>query len=184
MGAFIGPWLQRLTLPAAAIFIGSALAAPHLDAGIADGACHVFQGNAAGNDPTGSLEITLCREDRRVDGWLRWRGQSGQSLSHLRGVVDARARVRLVDMEAIVDAPNPGWVFCYDDIYDLRFDADKNALRGRFDSSACNDHGSIQLARGPALPSRQAAFAQATRMFDADDAPQLAPRSFDCLPGD
>lgn len=138
---------RKMLLPLGAAFLGAWAFVPP-EVGIADRACHVFEGQAEGNDPTAQMSFYLCRAGDRVEGHQSWRGQSGHSASLIEGRVDADGHIHLWGAEPLLDEPNPGWTFCYDDTYDLVWDADEGALVGRFASAACEDRGEIVLARG------------------------------------
>jgi len=54
--------------------------------------------------------------------------------------------VRLRDVRFEVSEPELGWRFCLIDHYKLR-PIGRERLSGRYDSSACNDHASVELLR-------------------------------------
>ena len=144
-------WLRSLVLPVAAIGMGVWMFAP-APVALDDGSCRQFEGAAGGNDPSARLEFTLCRNGADITGHLTWSGESGESASELHGHLTSEGRLVLADIRPLVDRPNDGWVFCYDDRYDLGWNAEKSTLIGTYRSDGCNDTGEMRLTRTPRSP--------------------------------
>jgi hypothetical protein len=134
--------LRKLWLPALAIAIGASFATglEPLDAGT----CRAYEGGVSGNDPDARTTLVLCRADDRVYGRLRTEGRSGVSVGEVVGELDEDGRtLSLVGIDALVNEPNPGWMFCYDDVYALRWDPSAQRLSGTYRSEACDDTGTL-----------------------------------------
>ena len=133
--------VKRIAVPALALAFGAQLAASM--AIVPDGTCRSFEGGLSGNDPDAATTMILCRSDDRLYGRLRVEGASGVSVGELVGEVGPAGRIVLVDIDALVDEPRPGWRFCFDDLFDLRWDPVAQRLAGTYRSDQCDDSGTI-----------------------------------------
>jgi len=108
--------------------------------------CTHWRGTVSGNDPSVSVTATLCPAAKnRVTGTLVWESKrSGTNTRTLEGTRSGGA-FTLRDV-ALTGTPNPGWVFCKIDRYDLVLSGD-DKLDGTYHSSACRDNATIELAR-------------------------------------
>lgn len=132
---------KRLVFPALAVALGVQIAAPLTL--VADGTCRSFEGGLSGNDPDAATTVVLCRSDERLYGRLRVEGTSGVSVAELVGEVRPSGHVVLVDVDALVDEPRPGWMFCFDDVFDLSWDPLAQRLSGTYRSEQCDDSGTV-----------------------------------------
>ena len=108
--------------------------------------CELWRGTSSGNDPTVQLEVRLCATGTALHGVIQWSStRSGWNRRSLAGeALDGGARVVMRDLAILEQLPQPGWMFCTVDRYELvRSPAD--VLAGRYDSEACTDHGRIDL---------------------------------------
>lgn len=135
---------HRLALPALAIALGALLSAELTL--VADQSCRRFLGSSSGNDPTGVATLDLCRDGERLWGLMRVEGQAGVAVGELVGHVDDEGQIRLVDIGAVVDRPNTGWMFCFDDVYQLRWKPLQGRIVGEYRSEECDDVGQVTLA--------------------------------------
>lgn len=132
---------RKLALPGLAIALAALLGspAPLVD----DGTCRSFEGGLSGNDPDAEATLVLCRCGERLHGRLRVEGMSGVSVSELAGDLSPAGQVRLVDTHGMVDRPQPGWAFCFDDVWELNWDPYGQRLSGTYRSEQCDDLGTI-----------------------------------------
>lgn len=134
---------RRLALPGLALLVGASFSTSM--AFLEEGTCRRFEGRAAGNDPDGFATLDLCRDGDRLWGLLRVEGQAGVSVGELVGSVDRLGNVDLTDIDAVVDKPNDGWMFCFDDVYDLEWDPITRTVSGTYRSEECDDSGRVLL---------------------------------------
>lgn len=128
--------------PALALTLGALLYAPGVL--VEHGTCRTFDGGASGNDPDADTTLVMCRCGDRLYARLRVEGQAGLSVSELFGHLEGERAV-FHDARPLVDRPNPGWTFCYDDSYELTWDARANRLSGSYRSEQCDDTGTLML---------------------------------------
>lgn len=135
--------LRRLALPGLALVLGTCLSSSM--SLLEDHTCGRFWGLAGGNDPDGRAVLDVCRDGERLWGLMRVEGRAGLSVSEVVGTVDPRGRIRLVDIDAVVDAPRAGWRFCFDDVFDLEWDPITRQVSGHYTSELCDDAGFLRL---------------------------------------
>jgi len=133
--------VKRLAVPLLGLALGAQLATSMTM--VQDGTCRSFDGGLSGNDPDAATTMVLCRSDDRLYGRLRVEGASGVSVGELVGEVGPAGRVLLIDVDALVNDPQPGWMFCFDDLFDLRWDPVAQRLAGTYRSEQCDDTGTI-----------------------------------------
>jgi hypothetical protein len=132
---------RKLALPILAVALGAQLGGPLVM--VQDATCESFEGGLSGNDPDAAATLVLCRSDDRLYGRLRVEGSSGVSVGELIGEVGADGHVVLADTGPLVDEPRPGWMFCFDDVFDLTWDPLAQRLAGTYRSEQCDDTGTI-----------------------------------------
>ncbi len=117
--------------------------------------CELWRGGASGNDPTVLVEVSLCGAgDGRITGRLQWSSlRSGWNLRRIEGrwSTDGRRQLSLRDVEILEERPEPGWMFCVIDRYDLT-PVRPGRLEGSYVSRRCDDHASIWLERQESPP--------------------------------
>lgn len=108
--------------------------------------CELWRGAVSGNDPSVLVEARLCPEGDRVRGVLQWSStRSGWNRRSIEGAWDAgRTHLTMRDLAVVEQRPQPGWVFCPVDHYDLTRPAPVT-LTGTYDSAACRDHATVSL---------------------------------------
>jgi hypothetical protein len=134
---------RKLALPGLAIAFAALLApAPFLE----DGTCRGFDGGLSGNDPDAEATLVLCRCGERLYGRLLIEGVSGVSVAELRGELTGSRGIHLEDSRGLVARAEPGWTYCFDDVWDLSWDPFGERLSGTYRSEQCDDSGTLRLA--------------------------------------
>jgi len=136
---------KRLALPALAILLGASLYMERSRVMVANHDCRSFVGVVSGNDPSARAELELCNVNGQYEGTLKMRGESGYSEAHLEGRFMCDGRLHLVDQGPLTAAPADGWAFCFDDVFTLGWDAERERLTGSFSSEECDDAGRVLL---------------------------------------
>ena len=136
---------KRLALPALSILAGSFLASSQ--AMVQDHTCARFEGRLGGNDPCAFASFDVCRDGDRLWGLLRSEGQSGVSVSELSGEMGLLGVAKLRTIDMVVNQPNPGWTFCFDDVVEMQLDPISRQLHGTYSSMACSDSGEIRMRK-------------------------------------
>jgi len=108
--------------------------------------CELWLGEAHGNDGV-RINLRLCPgEGGSLTGELQWSGEeSGWNVRAVEGT-RAGAQIRLRDVRIVEERPEPGWRFCTIERYELRA-VGSNRLSGRYVSTSCNDHATVELRR-------------------------------------
>jgi hypothetical protein len=107
--------------------------------------CSRWEGTVSGNDPSVKVAATLCDQDGKITGTLRWTSdRSGTSTRALEGTRKGGS-LALRDT-ALSGTPNPGWRFCRIDQYSLS-GAGTDTLSGTYLSRPCHDRATIELHR-------------------------------------
>lgn len=108
-----------------------------------------WAGTIRGNDQAVTAVLTLRQEGDVLKGTLRWTSAvSGTSLREVAGTRDADGRMlRLRDLRFLQSEPNPLWMFCLVDEYQLVLDPDSGSLSGSYRSGECNDQATVVLHR-------------------------------------
>ena len=106
----------------------------------------LWRGTVRGNDPSVQVEARLCPEGDRIVGMLQWSSTvSGWNRRSVEGAWEAgRTRLVMRDTAVVEQRPQPGWVFCTVDRYELSPTA-PGVLDGTYDSAACRDHAITHL---------------------------------------
>lgn len=132
-----------LVLPA---FASEAPRPPPLPAKVA---CDVYDGTAAGNDPSVELSLRLCNgEGGKVTGEAQWSSTvSGWNRRELAGTRTSSG-YELRDVRVIDGKANGGWRFCVIDRWSLSLDGE--SLTGTYRSAACSDEATVTLKKRPA----------------------------------
>jgi hypothetical protein len=116
--------------------------------------CELWVGTVSGNDPSVLVEALICEGmNGAVTGQLQWSSlKSGYSIRDIAGDWKGRDALRLHDTKMAVSKPNPGWVFCLVDSYELTRNGDK--LTGFYTSKKCSDRATVALTKKavPAAP--------------------------------
>jgi MYXO-CTERM domain-containing protein len=114
--------------------------------------CELWVGKVSGNDPSVLVEALLCEGmNGEVSGQLQWSSlESGYSIRDIAGRWQGKGTLSLHDTKMTVSKPNPGWVFCTVDSYDLVRTGDQ--LNGSYTSRKCNDRASVALTKKAAPP--------------------------------
>lgn len=133
---------RKALLPALALTLGAMMYAPIPL--VEDGTCRSFEGGTSGNDPDAETSLVMCRCGDRLYGRLRVEGQAGLSVGELFGELQGDRAV-FADMNPLVSRPNDGWMFCYDDTYELTWDPRTGRLSGTYRSEQCDDTGTVVL---------------------------------------
>lgn len=110
--------------------------------------CELWVGTVSGNDPSVLVEALICEGmNRAVTGQLQWSSlTSGYSVRDISGNwSEDHAKLSLHDTKIVVNKPNPTWVFCAVDQYDLTRAGDK--LAGSYRSQKCNDTAAVRLTK-------------------------------------
>jgi len=110
--------------------------------------CELWVGTVSGNDPSVLVEALICEGmNRAVTGQLQWSSlTSGYSVRDISGSwSEGRAKLSLRDTKIAVNKPNPTWVFCQVDQYDLSRTGDK--LDGSYRSEKCHDTARVKLTK-------------------------------------
>ncbi|MBI4950596.1 MAG: hypothetical protein HY908_01050, partial [Myxococcales bacterium] len=118
---------------------------------VAEGECEAWIGTVSGNDPSVRVSARLCPAGGdAVKGQLQWSSlKSGYSVRDVEGRwLDGKKKLDMRDVRVAESHPNPGWIFCTVDKYDLALEA-PNELRGTYVSAACSDHARVTLSRVP-----------------------------------
>lgn len=134
---------RRLSLPTVAIAVGGLMSSSY--ALVQDHACARFEGQMGGNDPCALATLDVCRDGDRLWGLLRSEGQSGVSVSELSGEMGLLGSARLRTIDVVMNEPNPGWTFCFDDQLAFQLEPMSRQLLGQYSSVACADEGEIRL---------------------------------------
>ncbi|MEZ4239734.1 MAG: hypothetical protein R3F59_26975 [Myxococcota bacterium] len=109
--------------------------------------CTCFAGASHGNDEV-RTHLQLCTAGDTVAGTLDWVGsRSGTNTRALSGTLTPSGYL-LRDDAITAQAPNPPWVFCRVDRYDLRLTPD-GGLQGTYRSDSCRDTATMQLEPAP-----------------------------------
>ncbi|MCC6522790.1 MAG: hypothetical protein IT373_09030 [Polyangiaceae bacterium] len=122
---------------------------------VAEGECEAWIGTVSGNDPSVRVSARLCPAGGdAVKGQLQWSSlKSGYSVRDVEGRwLDGKKKLEMRDVRVAESHPNPGWVFCTVDKYDLALET-PNELRGTYVSAACRDHARVMLSRVPKPPA-------------------------------
>lgn len=133
---------KRALLPALAITLGAMLYVPSTL--VEDGTCRSFEGGLSGNDPDAETTLVMCRCGDRLYGRLRVEGQAGLSVGELFGELRGDRAV-FADVNPLISRPNEGWMFCFDDVYELSWDPRAERLSGTYRSEQCDDSGTLVL---------------------------------------
>lgn len=136
---------RKLLLPSVALVLGAMAYTPGTL--VADGTCQRFEGGLSGNDPDAETQLVMCRCGDRLYGRLSVEGQAGLSVGEIVGEVRDDNRAVFVDVRPIVSQPNDGWMFCFDDVYELTWDPFSEKLSGTYRSEQCDDSGTMVLLR-------------------------------------
>ncbi len=136
---------RKALLPTLAITLGALMYVPGTL--VENGTCERFAGGLSGNDPDAETTLVMCRCGDRLYGRLRVEGQAGLSVGELVGELRDDGHAVFVDVQPLVSRPNPGWQFCYDDVYELSWDPAERRLSGTYRSEQCDDTGTMVLRR-------------------------------------
>lgn len=114
--------------------------------------CELWVGKVSGNDPSVLVEALICDGlNGSVSGQLQWSSlQSGYSIRDIAGSWLSRDKVVLHDTKMAVSKPNPGWVFCPVDSYELTRSGDQ--LNGFYISKKCSDRATVALTKKASPP--------------------------------
>ncbi len=114
--------------------------------------CELWVGKVSGNDPSVLVEALICEGmNGAVTGQLQWSSlESGYSIRGIAGNWQGSDKLSLHDTEMTVSKPNPGWVFCAVDAYELVRTGDQ--LNGSYTSKKCNDRATVALTKKAAPP--------------------------------
>lgn len=136
--------------------------------------CELWVGKVSGNDPSVLIEALLCEGmDGAVSGQLQWSSlESGYSIRDIAGRREGD-KLHLHDTKMPVAKPNPGWVFCAVDSYELTRSGDQ--LNGTYLSKKCNDRATVALTKKGAPTPAQSASPDRDPVADMDPAPQSEP---------
>lgn len=134
---------RRLALPALSVAIGGWMVSSY--AMVRDHSCTRFEGRMGGNDPCALATLDVCRDGDRLWGLLRSEGQSGVSVSELSGEIGRLGAAKLRTIDVVVNEPNPGWTFCFDDQLAFQLDPISRQLLGEYSSAACADEGRLRM---------------------------------------
>jgi hypothetical protein len=109
-------------------------------------ACQLWEGTAAGNDPSVTLRLTLCEGEAGLYGVVEWSSRSsGWNRRAIEGRRGAKGGLSLHDVRVLEEKPNPGWRFCVIDRYELD-PAAPERLEGEYFSEKCRDAAAVKLA--------------------------------------
>ena len=150
MSPFVLHFIRNVSLPSLALVLGVLAQTPPM--GIDDGACRHFEGPSGAtdpaqlNDPKALVVLSLCRQGDSLQGVLKWSGESGKSITALSGQVDGEGVIHLRDESILMNQPSPGWAFCFDDVYRLKWSTHQDALVGEYRSATCRDRGMLVLS--------------------------------------
>lgn len=106
-------------------------------------------GTIRGNDQAVSAVLKLRHEGDRIAGTLRWTSAvSGVSFREVAGAYDPKSRsLVLEDVRFLQSEPNPLWMFCLVDRYQMVLDQATGHLGGRYWSEECADQATLDLHR-------------------------------------
>jgi hypothetical protein len=106
-------------------------------------------GTIRGNDQAVTAVFRLRQEGDRLQGTLRWNSPvSGVSVREVAGSFDPeQSSLCLEDVRFLQSDPNPLWMFCLVDQYQLVLDEATGRLRGEYWSEGCADRASLDLRR-------------------------------------
>lgn len=108
--------------------------------------CVVYDGTAAGNDPSVQLSLRICEDDKGgISGEAQW--SSTRSGWNRRSITGKKTRTGydLRDVAVVASKPAPGWRFCTIDRWDLTLSG--TDLTGSYSSKACDDTATVTLSK-------------------------------------
>jgi MYXO-CTERM domain-containing protein len=120
----------------------------------AQGDCDAWAGTFKGNDPDMRISMRICPDAGRGGDAVKGQVQtsslkSGYSVRDFEGRwLDGKKRLEAHDVRVVEDHPNPGWVFCIVDSYDLALRA-PDELAGTVIAKECDDRSEAHLTRTP-----------------------------------
>lgn len=111
-------------------------------------ACDVYDGTAAGNDPSVELSLRICVDDSGVvTGEAQWSSTvSGWNRRELAGKRTSTG-FQLRDVRVIDGKANGGWRFCEIESWTLTLSG--TSLTGHYQSAACADSATVTLSKRP-----------------------------------
>lgn len=106
--------------------------------------CDLWIGRAQGNDPSVSVELSICSDQKgNLTGTLQWSSmRSGWSRRKLKGFAN-KNEYFLSDESFFENQPKKGWRFCLIDEYKLI--RNDNKLSGSYFSKECNDSAKLNF---------------------------------------
>jgi len=109
--------------------------------------CTTWTGSVSGNDPSVAFAGQICEDKNgNVEGKLTWTSNlSGVSVRQVAGAWSKdHTSLTMHDVGFVESRPNPGWMFCLVDEYDLA--GDRSALAGSYHSAKCHDDARVTLS--------------------------------------
>ena len=110
--------------------------------------CELWKGSVKGNDPSVSVQLTLCEKDGGLTGELQWSsGMSGWNRRRVVGKYESpkKDKLTLRDIEFIENNPKWPYIFCLIDEYQLVKQG--NSMVGSYYSAKCRDVATVRLKR-------------------------------------
>lgn len=106
-------------------------------------------GTIRGNDQAVTAVLRLRQEGERVRGTLKWSSPvSGLSIREVEGTYEpGHGSLRLHDVRFIESEPNPLWMFCLVDSYQMALDPATGGITGEYWSEECADDATLELRR-------------------------------------